>query len=456
MASVSPPPPRSADETTSSSGSQQQTQSLLDMQGRRYTRTTKVHKSPFSSNAMSRLSAAAILAVSCLFSLSLPRHALAASSADTAPAVASGGQISQIAKDEQRRTGVAPSLPEVLPAIRPGDGGQISGPGADVINISTTSSEQVRPSPVASPVDKDEKDHSAQIITNDETEEEEWRRALPPLLRRRRGTLHRMVIPPNAGDDGGCELYLLGTSHVSRDSCDDARLLVEHVRPHCLFVELCPQRIALLSDEAEAPPPSPGGGGSASSSGGSGVAAQAREMQARNPGMTRTSALSAALLTKIQGDYATKLGVTIGGEFRESYKVACRQQKEFESAMWKRRYEAQVHPQGSLAGDAALDRNGCVVVLGDRPVRLTLVRAWESLSLLGKFRLVLGLLWSSIRQPSEKELREWMDSIMNDPGNDLLSKSIEELGKHFPTIGEVIIHERDRYMAAKLLQLQGY
>jgi pheromone shutdown protein TraB len=96
--------------------------------------------------------------------------------------------------------------------------------------------------------------------------------------------------------------------------------------------------------------------------------------------------------------------------------------------------------------------NGCSVVLGDRPVRLTLLRAWEALNFFGKIKLVVALAWSSLRQPSEEELKEWIESIMNDPSNDILSKSVEELGRHFPAIKKTIIEERDVYMSCKIVQ----
>jgi hypothetical protein len=54
---------------------------------------------------------------------------------------------------------------------------------------------------------------------------DDWRRDLPPELRSERGApLHRIEMD-------GVVIYLLGTSHVSRASCDDARLLMQHIRP---------------------------------------------------------------------------------------------------------------------------------------------------------------------------------------------------------------------------------
>ena len=55
---------------------------------------------------------------------------------------------------------------------------------------------------------------------------DEWRSSLPSKLQNNKGApLHRIEI------GGGVVLYLLGSSHISRTSCDDVRLLMQHVRP---------------------------------------------------------------------------------------------------------------------------------------------------------------------------------------------------------------------------------
>ncbi|KAL7532067.1 hypothetical protein ACHAXR_005335, partial [Thalassiosira sp. AJA248-18] len=160
-------------------------------------------------------------------------------------------------------------------------------------------------------------------------------------------------------------------------------------------------------------------------------------------------------------DYAKKLNVTIGGEFKESFEAALSQQRQF----WKSQHSSpfgmydpylEKHPSTQDSGSFSHPRGNrpCAIILGDRPVRITLLRAWESLRLFGKVKLMICLLWSSIRQPSEKELREWMESILNDRSgkNDLITKAMEELGKAFPTLKRVIIEERDEFMVAKLRQ----
>ena len=333
-------------------------------------------------------------------------------------------------------TPISPALPEVLPAVRKLPDDDVA-KGDDDARI-----EHVTPK------------------AND-SQEEAWREQLPHQLKQRCGTLHRLLLPmprspggttpkstvddkDKGGDDDAVEIYLLGTSHVSKDSCEDARLLMEHVCPDVLFIELCHQRLALLADGTTAE------SGSATDQPEDGARSEntppekARQ-QSKAEKQPRGMSWSAGMLTKIQQDYATKLGVDIGGEFREAYAAAARQQKTFEEEMNRRRF--------GLVNPAIASKAGPItVILGDRPVRLTILRAWESLRFLGKAKLCLGLLWSSLRPPSEKELKEWMDKIMNDPTNDLLTDSIAELAKHFPQIGRTIIDERDEYMSCKLKQ----
>ena len=162
--------------------------------------------------------------------------------------------------------------------------------------------------------------------------------------------------------------------------------------------------------------------------------------------MTTASQKMSLLFTKIQADYAKKLNVTIGGEFRSAFQSAVTQQKQF----WRQEHFTRAH-EGRITHQ---QNHPCAIILGDRPVRITLSRAWESLRFFGKCKLVLCLLWSSVRQPSEKELKEWMESILNDRTgkNDLMSKAMEDMGKSFPSIKKVIIEERDNFMTAKLKQ----
>lgn len=259
--------------------------------------------------------------------------------------------------------------------------------------------------------------------------------ALPAKLRDTQGApLHRITIQPqrwSTSCSGNVTVYLLGTSHVSRTSCEDAQLLMDHVRPDCLFVELCSQRVGLLLPPHQTTTT---------------TSSEETNSVQQQHGMSPISQKSAILFAKIQSDYASKLNVTIGGEFKAAFQSALRQQREFWNSRQSSNYvNSKVHPRANRP---------CAIVLGDRPVRITLLRAWESLRIFGKMKLVLALLWSSIRQPSEKELREWMESVLNDRTgkSDLMKKAMDELAKSFPTLKRVIIDERDDFMVAKIKQ----
>jgi pheromone shutdown protein TraB len=143
-------------------------------------------------------------------------------------------------------------------------------------------------------------------------------------------------------------------------------------------------------------------------------------------GGSRLQALSTVLLTSVQEDYAKELNVTLGGEFRRAHQY------------WLRR-----RPH---------------LVLGDRPLQLTLVRAWESLRWWPKCKVLAGLLWSSLRKPDKEEIKKWLESVLREE-SDVLTESFQELRKHFPTLYTTIIEERDAWLAAKLVQtcraLQG-
>lgn len=43
--------------------------------------------------------------------------------------------------------------------------------------------------------------------------------------------------------------YVLGVSHVSRESCDEAAELIAAVRPDVVVLELCKDRLRLLLDQ---------------------------------------------------------------------------------------------------------------------------------------------------------------------------------------------------------------
>lgn len=241
-----------------------------------------------------------------------------------------------------------------------------------------------------------------------------WKRALPsPLSSKGPKTLQKLVI-------GSTEIYLLGTAHVSNDSSSDVQLLCEAVTPDAIFVELCESRIPLLEGKEEETTVVTNTNTTTDSSLGFWDRIKVTRQE---QGGSVVQALSSVLLTSVQEDYASELGVELGGEFRAAYRYWHEQRQE--------------RPN---------------LILGDRPLQITLIRAWESLWWWPKVKVMAGLLWSSWQKPDKEELIKWLDSVRREE-SDVLTESLNELRKHFPTLHTCIIEERDAWLAAKLIQV---
>jgi pheromone shutdown protein TraB len=296
-----------------------------------------------------------------------------------------------------------------------------------------------------------------------------WKQQLPFPLNNKTKTLQRILIPGGGHPEGedafstgsDVEVFLLGTAHISKDSSRDVRQLLESVEPDAIFLELCHQRLNLLepsdnddidvdthqqqheTDEDDT------SNNKSNTTGGfwnqcrglfrRGQNSRAKKKKEKTSDEKRIdtrsfSSIASSLMSNMQGNYADSLGVELGGEFRAAYQY------------WK-----TVVPHGIGSYRKVNRIHNVHMILGDRPVTLTLTRAWESLRIWGKIKLMVGLLVSSLRKPNPDELREWMENILYGD-TDLMSESVTELAKHFPTLAEVILKERDAYMACKLHQ----
>jgi pheromone shutdown-related protein TraB len=90
------------------------------------------------------------------------------------------------------------------------------------------------------------------------------------------------------------------------------------------------------------------------------------------------------------------------------------------------------------------------VTLCDRNVRLTILRAWRSMSWWKKNTLLAALLTGVFgkEELSEDDLRELRQ-------RDVLSELIQDLAREMPALKEVLIDERDTYLAQKVRESEG-
>lgn len=103
-----------------------------------------------------------------------------------------------------------------------------------------------------------------------------------------------------------------------------------------------------------------------------------------------------------------------------------------------------------LQGIESAKQVGATLVLADRKIQTTFLRIWRKLSLWEKGKLILSLLFSFDDDStiSDKDLQELLKA-------DMLESVLIDMRKQFPKIGEILISERDQYLASKIKGAPG-
>ena len=196
---------------------------------------------------------------------------------------------------------------------------------------------------------------------------------------------------------GERSILLVGTAHISRESADLVRELIENERPDSVCIELDDKRYEALSRKERW---------------------QSLDLKQ----IIRNKQLSALLVNLFMASYQKKLGAQMG-----------------------------VSPGTELliAGQTA-EGLGIPICLCDRDVRVTLRRAWKSTSFFKKGTLLATLLTSLFdrTEVSEEKLNQLKEK-------DMLAELVGEMGEVLPDIKKVLIDERDIFMAEQIKNAPG-
>ncbi len=198
-------------------------------------------------------------------------------------------------------------------------------------------------------------------------------------------------------DVDGREFVLVGTAHISRESVDLVREVIEKEQPDCVCVELDSARYLALSQKQHW-----------------------ESLDLRQ--VIRQKQLATLLVNMVLASYQKrlggKLGVMPGSELLEAVRTA--------------------------------EQHEIPIALCDREIRATLRRAWKALSLWKKFLFLSSLLASLFERPeiSEEDLRALRE-------RDALSELMRELGDAMPALKRVLIDERDSYLAQRIRECAG-
>lgn len=103
-----------------------------------------------------------------------------------------------------------------------------------------------------------------------------------------------------------------------------------------------------------------------------------------------------------------------------------------------------------LQGIESAKQIGAALVLADRKIQTTFLRIWRKLSLWEKGKLIVSLLFSfdDDSTVSDNDLQELLKA-------DMLESVLVDMRKQFPKIGDILISERDQFLASKIKEAPG-
>ncbi|MGI9256098.1 MAG: TraB family protein, partial [Salinispira sp.] len=186
-------------------------------------------------------------------------------------------------------------------------------------------------------------------------------------------------------------IILLGTAHISEDSVREVRETIENIRPDLVCIELDQNRYEALNEEN-----------------------RWKNLDIYQIIKQRKTFL--LLSSLVLSSYQKRLGMDIGIRPGDEMSAAVQASAEF----------------------------NIKTVMIDRDISVTLSRAWRKTRLWGKSKLIAVLLSSSFsREKADKE------TIENLKKHSALDDMMTEMANFLPTVKQVLIDERDEYLAIK-------
>lgn len=196
---------------------------------------------------------------------------------------------------------------------------------------------------------------------------------------------------------GGRKIILIGTAHVSKESIAEVTEEIKNVHPDCVAIELDERRYNSMTD--------PEGWRNL----------DIIKVLKRHEGFLMLANL-------VLGSFQRKMGDNIGVKPGDEMMAAITCAKEMDISF----------------------------SLVDRPIHITLRRAWAKNSLWGKCKLLASMLASIFDK--EEISPEQIENLKNENEMDSM---MSELAEYLPSVKEVLIDERDRYLASHIWESNG-
>lgn len=193
------------------------------------------------------------------------------------------------------------------------------------------------------------------------------------------------------------EIILLGTAHVSKESAQLVKDVIEEEKPDTVCVELCESRYQAIRQKEMWQDTD--------------IVKVIREKKS-------FLLLANLLLASFQKRIAKKLNIKPGQEMIQAIE----------------------------SGEAV----GAKIHLADRDIHITLSRTWRTMGLWSKLKLFFQLILSigEVDEISEEDIEKIKQE-------DVLETLLADVGKSLPVVKDILIDERDRYLAYKIRTAPG-
>ena len=195
----------------------------------------------------------------------------------------------------------------------------------------------------------------------------------------------------------GKQIILVGTAHVSRQSVDEVKELIETEKPDTVCVELCQSRYQSVTDPD----------------------------RWRNTDIVKIIKDGKSLLLLVN-------------LILSSYQKKLAQQFDIQPG------------QEMIQGIESARETGAELCLADRDIQVTMLRLWQGMGFWGKMSLLYQVLLSIF--VNEEITEEELESMKS---GDMLASVLDELSVHSPRFKAILIDERDQYLAQKIKSAPG-
>lgn len=193
------------------------------------------------------------------------------------------------------------------------------------------------------------------------------------------------------------DIILVGTAHISKESADLVETVINDEKPDSVCVELCPSRFQAVRQKN-----------------------RWKEMDIIKVIKEKKAflLLSNLLLASFQKKIANQLGIKPGEEMIKAIEKA-------------EAIGAEIHPV-------------------DRDIQITLSRTWRIIGLWGKIKLLFQLLLSmgDVDDITKEDIEKMKQQ-------DVLQTLLKDVEKSHPVLTNILIDERDRYLAQKIKNTSG-